>query len=109
MKVQEKAFKYLLLLLLGICLPFTSCKKETSSATGWNHNDPSNGGFQKIPYLEQETGPGLVLIEGGRFTMGRAEQEVHYDWNNIPRTVTVSSFYMDETEVTNFMYLEYLY
>ena len=109
MKVQEKGTKYLILLMLAIPLLLASCKKEQSSATGWNYNDPRNGGFQKIPYLEQETGPGLVLIEGGRFTMGRVEQEVNYDWNNIPRTVTVSSFYMDETEVTNFMYLEYLY
>jgi gliding motility-associated lipoprotein GldJ len=107
MKKQGK--KYLYLLLFTIPLLFSSCSKESSSATGWNYNDPKNGGFQKIPYLEQETGPGLVLIEGGRFTMGRAEQEVLFEWNNIPRTVTVSSFYMDETEVTNFMYLEYLY
>ncbi|MGB0887208.1 MAG: SUMF1/EgtB/PvdO family nonheme iron enzyme [Vicingaceae bacterium] len=109
MKVQEKGIKYLLLLLIAIPLLFSSCRKESSSATGWNFNDPENGGFQKIPYLEQETGPGLVLIEGGRFTMGRVEQDVHYDWNNIPRTVSISSFYMDETEVTNFMYLEYLF
>ena len=88
---------------------FTSCKREQSGATGWEYNNSKNGGFQKVPYLEQETGPGLVLIEGGRFTMGRVEQEVNYDWNNIPRTVTVSSFYMDEVEVTNFFYLEYLY
>jgi gliding motility-associated lipoprotein GldJ len=32
-----------------------------------------------------------------------------YDWNNTPRTVTVSSFYMDETEVRNVDYREYLY
>lgn len=41
--------------------------------------------------------------------MGRTEQDVNYDWNNIPRRVTVSSFYMDETEVKNLDYLEYLY
>jgi sulfatase modifying factor 1 len=109
MKTQVKSKIYLYLLILAIPLLFSSCKKESSGATGWNYNDPDNGGFQKIPYLEQETGPGLVLVEGGRFTMGRVEQDVHYDWNNIPRTVSVSSFYMDETEVTNFMYLEYLY
>ena len=87
----------------------SSCSKERSSVTGWNYNDPKNGGFEKVPYEEQETGPGLVLIEGGRFTMGRVEQDVMYEWNNIPRTVTVSSFYLDETEISNFHYLEYLY
>lgn len=85
-----------------------SCSSESSSTTGWEYNDPKNGGFEKIDYVEQETGPGLVLIEGGTFTMGRAEQDVTYDWNNVPRRVTVSSFYMDETEIKNIDYLEYL-
>jgi sulfatase modifying factor 1 len=86
-----------------------ACKKEVSRTTGWTYNDPRNGGFEKIPYIEQETGPGLVLIEGGTFAMGRVEQEVNYNWDNAPRRVTVSSFYMDETEVTNLDYREYLY
>ncbi|MEL7020054.1 MAG: SUMF1/EgtB/PvdO family nonheme iron enzyme, partial [Bacteroidota bacterium] len=50
-----------------------------------------------------------VLVEGGTFTMGLTEQDVTYEWNNIPRRVTVSSFYMDETEVANIDYREYLY
>ena len=41
--------------------------------------------------------------------MGRVEQDIQFDWNNTPRTVTVSSFYMDETEVRNVDYREYLY
>lgn len=93
----------------GLTLMMTSCKYEQSGATGWNYNDERNGGFEKAPFLEQETGPGLVLIEGGSFTMGRAEQDVMYDWDHMPRRVTVSSFYMDETEVTNFYWQEYLY
>lgn len=95
-------------LFLGT-LFFASCGYERSGVTGWNYNDSKNGGFQKVPYEEQETGPGLVLIEGGTFTMGRIEQDVMYDWYNVPRRVTVSSFYMDETEVRNFDWLEYLY
>jgi sulfatase modifying factor 1 len=87
----------------------SSCKKERSPVTGWAYNDPKNGGFEVMPYEEQETGPGLVLVEGGTFTMGRNEQDVTYDWNNVPRRVTVSSFYMDETEVRNLDYLEYLH
>ena len=109
MELQKIKFLLIVTLVATPLFFTTSCKYDQSGATGWNYNDPRNGGFQKIPYLEQETGPGLVLIEGGRFTMGRVEQEVNYDWNNIPRTVTVSSFYLDEVEVTNFFYLEYLY
>ena len=102
-----KILKYsLLVALIGF---LSSCGKEQSSATGWNYNDPNNGGFQKMPFEDQETGPNLVLIEGGTFTMGRVEQDVMFDWNNYPRRVTVSSFYMDETEITNHFWLEYLY
>lgn len=90
-------------------MALSSCTYEGSSATGWNFNDPKNGGFEKVDYYEQETGPGLILIEGGTFTMGATEEMVMEDWNNIPRRVTVSSFYMDETEVTNHNWLEYLY
>lgn len=87
-----------------------ACKqKEKSATTGWKYNDEKNGGFEVTPYTEQETGPGLILIEGGTFSMGRTEQEINYNWDNIPRRVTVSSFYMDETEIANVHYLEYLY
>ncbi len=86
----------------------TSTGKE-SSTTGWEYNDPANGGFEVKNAIEQETGPGLVLIEGGTYTMGRVEDDVMYDWNAVPRRVTVSSFYMDETEVRNVDYREYVY
>ena len=97
------------LVVLSLAMLAASCGKEKSATTGWNYNDPSNGGFEVVAYDEQETGPGLVLIEGGTFTMGRNEQDITMDWNNVPRRVTVSSFYMDETEVANIHYLEYLY
>ena len=102
-----KTLKYSI--LIAIIFALYSCGKEQSSTTGWNYNDQENGGFQKMPFEEQETGPNLVLIEGGTFTMGRNEQDVMYDWQNYPRRMTVSSFYMDETEVKNYDWLEYLY
>ena len=103
--------KKLIPILLGITaiISTTSCERKTSSTTGWNYNDEKNGGFEYVFYEGQETGPGLVLIEGGTFSMGRVEQDVLYDWNNVPRRVTVSSFYMDETEVRNVDYREYLF
>ena len=102
-KTILKFFAIALIFILG------ACKKEQSSTTGWEYNQPKNGGFEVVPYEEQETGPGLILIEGGTFAMGRTEQDVLYDWDNIPRRVTVSSFYMDETEIKNIDWLEYLY
>lgn len=83
---------------------------QPSPTTGWNVDDPDNGGFEaNFNYYGQETGPGLIFIEGGTFTMGRTEQDVMADWNNRPRKVTVSSYYMDEYEVTNVAYREYIH
>jgi gliding motility-associated lipoprotein GldJ len=100
-----------LILALGSLLFLYSCSSnEKSSTTGWEYNNSKNGGFEtNTKFLEQITGPGLVFVEGGSFTMGRVEQDVMYEWNNVPRRVTVSSFYLDETEVRNVDYLEYLY
>ena len=109
MKIRNVNLSKYVLLPAAAAMLFGSCSYERSSVTGWDYNNPKNGGFEKAPFEEQETGPGLILVEGGSFTMGRIEQDVTYDWNNIPRTATVSSFYMDETEVTNFNWLEYLY
>lgn len=84
-------------------------KAGKSSTTGWNYNDPNYGGFYVTDSPNPKTGPGLVAIEGGTFTMGAAQENVYYEWDNTPRQVTVSSFYMDQTEVSNLDYLEYIY
>jgi formylglycine-generating enzyme len=106
---MKKFIQFSFLMLLGATLTLTSCKKkERSSTTNWAYNDQKWGGFEKKDYKGQETGPNLVLVEGGTFNMGLSEQDVTYEWNNVPRRVTVSSFYMDETEVGNIDYREYL-
>lgn len=108
-----KRISKLLLLTLVACVGFifVSCSKsnEVSRTTGWNYNDPTNGGFYVTDSPEQIVGPGLVAVEGGTFTMGATVENVYYEWNNVPRQVTVSSFYMDQTEVSNLDYLEYIY
>lgn len=96
-------------MLASTVLFITSCSKSGSDKTGWAYNDPKNGGFEVRKYKEQPTGPGLVLIEGGTFVMGGTEQNITNDFDNIPRRVTVQSFYMDETEVANVHYREYIY
>ncbi len=113
MKVN-KNMTFKLLLTLVIVLGITaSCSKKSSSknsstATGWKIND-KKGGFQYASnFKKQATGPGLVMVEGGTFTMGKVQDDVMHDWNNTPNQQHVQSFYMDETEVTNLMYMEYL-
>jgi len=107
--MKRKNIFTILIITLSVIFITGSCAYERSSITGWDYNNPRNGGMQKTPYPEQETGPGLILIEGGTFTMGRVEQDVTLENHNVPRRVTISSFYMDETEISNFHWCEYLY
>ena len=102
-----------LLFGLIVMFGFTSCSKNSSSknsstATGWKIND-KKGGFQYASnFKKQEAAPGLIAIEGGTFTMGKVQDDVMHDWNNTPNQQHVQSFFMDESEVTNLMYMEYL-
>ncbi len=82
---------------------------NVSATTGWEYNNEEFGGFQVNTNYEIQTPPGTVFIEGGTFTMGRVEQDLMFDWNNQPRRVTVSSFWMDQTEVRNVDYREYIF
>jgi len=109
--MKLNVFIYLILsfLIVSSCSLVKGKKKKGSSTTGWAYNDPKNGGFEYRSGYSQNSGPGLVYIQGGTFTMGRVEQDVMFDGNNIPRRVTVASFYMDETEVRNVDWREYLY
>lgn len=112
MKVN-KIMSIKLMLVLALMIGASSCSKKSSNknaskATGWKIND-KKGGFQYASnFKKQETGPGLVLVEGGTFTMGKVADDPMHDWNNTPNQQHVQSFYMDETEVTNLMYMEYL-
>ncbi len=56
MKSINKLFP---LVLLAFMVATSACNKDRSSTTGWNYNDPKNGGFENTPYTEQETGPRL--------------------------------------------------
>jgi gliding motility-associated lipoprotein GldJ len=104
-----KKSRYLLLSSV-VLLVISSCGgKGDSAATGWKYNDEEWGGFQNPDFKEQATGPNLVLVEGGTFMMGATEEDVFAEHNNIQRRITVSSFYMDETEVANIHYKEFIW
>ncbi|WP_460548350.1 SUMF1/EgtB/PvdO family nonheme iron enzyme [Hymenobacter daeguensis] len=87
--------------------PTASKPGKYSSTTGIEYNTEkgmSVADFKKIP-----EGPGLVFIEGGRTVLGSQEEDVTMTHDNIERTVTIASFYMDEAEVANIHWLEYLH
>ncbi|WP_456062053.1 gliding motility lipoprotein GldJ [Arcicella rigui] len=110
LSLKSMAFLFAVLAMASSC----KSKKSTSvkigkksTATGIAYN--KKGGFQTDKSFKgQATGPNLVLVEGGRFTMGALEEDVINSRDNLERTVSVQSFYMDETEIANVHYLEYL-
>ena len=58
--------------------------------------------FPEKPY-------GMTLVEGGAFIMGKADDDMAQLQNVQAKTVTVRSFYMDETEITNSEYRQFVY
>lgn len=51
---------------------------------------------------------GMTLIPGGAFIMGKSDDDIADQKNAPPKTVTVRSFYMDETEITNSEYRQFV-
>ncbi|WP_282016323.1 SUMF1/EgtB/PvdO family nonheme iron enzyme [Marinifilum flexuosum] len=58
--------------------------------------------FEPKPY-------GMVQIPRGSFTMGPNDQDVAWALNATTKTVSVESFWMDETEITNNEYRQFVY
>jgi len=111
---MEKKIFYSLASLVVIACSLTSCKPSksgTSDKTGMAYNKKEYGGFAVNNKFRRGPGPGLVEIEGGVFVMsGSAINTPGQELStyNKKRETTVSSFYMDETEVSNTNWLEYL-
>lgn len=82
--------------------------KKFTSTTGWKPNDQKGWFFAGKKKPKVKAWPGMVFIEGGSFTMGLVKDDVMHDWNNTPKRMQVRSFYMGETEITNYQYREYL-
>lgn len=105
---------------LSVAILLSSCSSKggnSSSKTGIPYanrkskNNPS-GAFAVATQYRRAPGPGLIPIEGGVLVVGGSAIEipgVEPNIYNYKRQVTVPSFYMDETEVSNTDWLEYLH
>ena len=51
---------------------------------------------------------GMVLVPGGSFIMGKSDDDIAAIQDAPTKTVTVRSFYMDETEITNAEYRQFV-
>ena len=88
-----------LLVLLTLCFAVVSC--------GNKNRGELIGVKQKKWFGEKPFG--MVLIEGGAYIMGKSDEDLAQLQNAPAKTVTVPSFYMDETEITNSEYRQFVY
>jgi formylglycine-generating enzyme required for sulfatase activity len=105
---------FLILILLNSCgMPKA---EDYSVTTGWAVNWQQNGGFEaklKNGSSDENAWKGtkipsnMVFVQGGTFVMGKTQEDVMQDGNNFQKEATVSSFWMDQTEITNLQYREY--
>jgi gliding motility-associated lipoprotein GldK len=63
--------------------------------------------YKRKWFAEKPTG--MTLIPGGSFTMGKQDEDLIGALSTPTRTVTVSPYYMDETEITNSEYKKFVY
>ena len=93
--------KKVLLVLVTVAL-LTSCGKSLRSAGGEVTGVRSVAFNEPAPY-------GMVLVKRGSFEMGPADKDSL--WGIMPETKGVSfdAFWMDQTEVTNAKYRQFVY
>jgi gliding motility-associated lipoprotein GldJ len=119
---MKNGLKLTVYLAFALAVALTGCKRDkkptsikpgkASTTTGLAYSSGGknkNDEFAVRKFKGQPDGPNLVFIEGGRHIMGSQEEDMLLARDNIERTVTVASFYMDETEVANIHWLEYLH
>ena len=121
-----KVSYYIILILVGLVLegcsilPFgnsnPSARNPGSTSTTTNLEyfsdafaEEDEEGFVVAGFGGQTPGPNQVFVQGGRAVLGTYEEDVFFTHDNVERTVTVQSFYLDQTEIANIHWLEYLF
>ena len=66
------------------------------------------GGVERGAQFYEPDPYGMVFVPQGSFNMGQNEQDVAALTNALTKTVTVRSFWMDETEITNSEYRQFV-
>lgn len=90
-----------LLVLSLVILTFISCSNT-------NQGELTGVRKQSKPFSHPDP-YGMVFVPLGSYTMGVGSQDIASSQVTQPRTISVSSFFMDETEITNNEYREFVY
>lgn len=90
-----------LLLFIAALMVLGSCSdKGNGELVGVNRK---SGAFYQPDPL------GMVFVPQGSYTMGAGDQDITYGQVNEPKTISISSFFMDETEITNNEYRQFVH
>jgi formylglycine-generating enzyme required for sulfatase activity len=74
-----------------------------------NYNTGELVGVQgRKAYVEPDP-YGMVFVPAGSFVMGPSDQDVSFVQNATSKTVSIDAFWMDETEITNNEYRQFVY
>ena len=95
-----------LLVLLGIALSATGCGFFGGGGTG-HHGELTS--VLDRPEWDQYQPMSMVQIPAGSFHMGQNDQDVPYSQIAHQKQITISSFYMDDMEINNNKYRQFLY
>jgi gliding motility-associated lipoprotein GldK len=87
-----------ILILLAVVVLY-SCSKGNGELTGVQGRD---AWFQPDPF-------GMLFIPMGSYNMGPSDQDVPYALTAQSKTVSVQAFYMDQTEISNNEYRQFVY
>ena len=84
-------------------------KRSATTGAEFSFDEEDSTNFFVSKNAEQIPGPNLKFIQGGRTVLGSQEEDVMAFRDNLERTVSIANFYMDETEITNNDYREFLF
>src|SRR6056297_1921205 len=77
------------------------------SCTNYNTGELVGGQGRKA-YIEPDP-YGMLFIPTGSFIMGPSDQDIAWTQNALSRTVSIDAFWMDETEITNNEYRQFVF
>lgn len=92
--------KAILYIILASGLLFHSCRSEIHQFLPGGERD-SKDWFEPSPF-------GMAYVQRGSFVMGPSDEEVG-EFSSSSRRVSVESFWMDDTEITNNEYRQFVY
>jgi len=91
--------KLLLLAVVGIALVITSCDQGSGHLIG----------VQGRRVFYPEIPLGMIYIPSGSYTMGTGDQDVPFLHQARSKVVSIHALYMDQTEITNNEYREFVF